>query len=125
MPAVSRDTATVENHGPVEDRHADIGDTTINFITSHADIDATPLMKGLPDDRCPCPHSGYVFKGRLTFQFPDHDETFEAGDAFHVPGGHGLVVAAGTEYVQFSPAEELQRVSETLTANARAMMQTA
>jgi len=33
MPGVSRETAIVENHGPVEDRHADIADTTVSFVT--------------------------------------------------------------------------------------------
>ena len=45
-------------------------------------------MKGLPDDRCHCPHWGYVLKGRLTFRFADRDEVFEAGDAFYLPPGH-------------------------------------
>jgi len=44
--------AYVENHGPVEDRHEDLGDYTVNFVTFGQTIDATPLLKGLPDDRC-------------------------------------------------------------------------
>ena len=85
MPKVSRESAAhVENHGPVEDRHEDLDEYTVNFVTLGR-IDATPLFKGLPDDRCPCPHWGYVFKGQITFRFADHDEVFEAGDAFYVP----------------------------------------
>ena len=68
------------------------------------DIDATPLMTGLVDDRCQCPHWGYVFKGRLTFRFADHDLVVEPGDAFYLPPGHIPVVEAGTEYLQFSPS---------------------
>jgi hypothetical protein len=35
---------------------------TVSFTSLLEDIDATPLMKGLPDERCQCPHWGYVFK---------------------------------------------------------------
>jgi len=121
MPKVSRNTAQVEDYGPVEDRHADVDGYTISFLTFRQDIDGTPLLKGLPDDRCQCPHWGYVFKGSLTFKFADHEEVFEAGDAFYVPNGHAPILAEDTEYLQFSPAEELARTSEVMVANFMAM----
>jgi hypothetical protein len=31
---------------------------TVTFTTLAEDIDATPFMRGLPDDRCPCPTIG-------------------------------------------------------------------
>ena len=122
MPKVSRESAAhVEEHGPVEDRHEDVDGYTVNFLTFHQDIDATPLLKGLPDDRCQCPHWGYVFKGRVTFRFADHDEVFEAGDAFYLPPGHVPIHEAGSEYVQFSPSEALHEVSATILSNMQAM----
>jgi ethanolamine utilization protein EutQ (cupin superfamily) len=45
-------------------------------------------MKGLPDDRCQCPHWGYVVNGRLTFRYADREEISEAGDVFYTPPGH-------------------------------------
>ena len=36
-----------------------------------------------------------------------------------MPPGHVPLVAAGTEYLQFSPAEKLNEVSETIVRNAR------
>ena len=65
----------------------------MNFVTFREDIDATPLLKGLPDDRCQCPHWGYVVKGRMTMRFGDREEVFEAGDAFYAPPGHVPVAA--------------------------------
>lgn len=124
MPSVSKDSAAhVDDHGMVEDRHEDIGGYTVNFVSFRRDVDGTPLLTGLPGDRCPCPHWGYVLKGRLTYRFEDHDEVFEAGDAFYLPPGHIPVVDAGSEIVQFSPAEELHAVDAAMTANAEAMMQ--
>jgi quercetin dioxygenase-like cupin family protein len=127
MPKVSRDSsAHVEDHGGmVEDRHEDVEGYTIQFLTFNVDADGTPLLKGLPGDKCSSPHWGYVLKGRMTFRFDDHDEVVEAGDAFYLPPGHIPIVDAGTEYVQFSPADELHRVSETMTRNFQAMMQEA
>ena len=122
MPKVSKDSAPEhQDHGPVEEWSEDIDGYTVNFVTFKVDIDSTPLLKGLPDDRCPCPHWGYVFKGRVTYTFGDREEVHEAGDAFYVPGGHLQRADAGTEYLQFSPAEELRTVSETIAKNMQQM----
>lgn len=124
MPGTSsQNAAQQEDHGPVLDAHEDLDGFTVNFLTFKVDIDGAPLLKGLPDDRCPCPHWGYVTKGAVTFRFADHAENYVEGDAFYVPPGHIPEVAAGTEYLQFSPAEELHAISEVIERNARAMMQ--
>jgi hypothetical protein len=125
MPKVSKASAAhVEDHGMVEDRHEDVDGYTIQFVAFRRDIDATPLLKGLPGDRCDCPHWGYVLKGRLTYRFADHEETYEEGDAFYLPAGHIPIVDAGSEIVQFSPAAELKVVSDTMTKNAMELMST-
>jgi hypothetical protein len=121
MPKVSRHSASVEDHGPVEQRHEEVEGYDISFLTFRVDIDAAPLLRGLPGDRCPCPHWGYVTKGRVTFGFEDREEVFEAGDAFFVPGGHLQRADAGTEYLQFSPSDELKPVSDVMERNMRAM----
>ena len=121
MPKVSRESAQVEDHGPVEERHEDVKGYTVQFLTFRDDTDGTPLLKGLPGDNCHCEHWGYVFKGRLTFRFDDHDEVFEAGDAFYLSPGHIPLAEAGTEYVQFSPAKELHEVSAAMMRNMQAM----
>ena len=122
MPKVSRDSAAhVEDHGPVEDRHEDLDGYTVNFVSFRADIDGTPLLKGQPDDSCQCPHWGYVVKGRLTYRFADHEEIFEAGDAFYLPPGHVPLAEAGSELIQFSPAAELKLVEAAMMENMRAM----
>ena len=122
MPKVSRESAQVEDHGPVEDRHDDIEGYTVSFVSFREDIDATPLLKGLPDDRCQCPHWGYLTKGRVTFRYGDRDEVFEAGDAFYTPPGHIPVQhEPGSEMVLFSPAEELKATEEAMMKNMQAM----
>ena len=119
MPKVSKRSATqVEDHGPVQDRHGEVGGYTVNFVSFRQDVDGTPLLKGLPGDSCDCPHWGYVLKGKLTYRFADHDEVFEAGDAFYLPPGHvGVQNEPGSEIVQFSPSLELQAVAAAMVKN--------
>jgi hypothetical protein len=121
MPKVSKESAAhVEDHGPVQDQHEDVGDYTINFVSFRQDVDGTPLLKGLPGDSCNCPHWGYVLKGKVTYRFADHDEVTEAGDAFYTPPGHIPVAEAGAEFVQFSPRLELQAVAAAMLKNMQA-----
>jgi hypothetical protein len=122
MPKVSSDNAQVADHGIVRDWHGEVDGYTVNIVAFRQDIDATPMLKGLPDDRCQCPHWGYVLKGKLTYRFADHDEVFEAGDAFYLPPGHIPVQnEPSTEIVQFSPTKELKVTEEVMMKNMEAM----
>jgi hypothetical protein len=123
MAKVSEATATGGgDFGPVTDRSQELDGYTVNFVKFHEDVDATPLLRGLPDDRCQCPHWGYVITGRLHFRFSDHEETFEAGDAFYLPPGHvPFKHEPGTQIVQFSPTEPLRETEEAMQRNMAAM----
>ena len=125
MPKVSKESATEGGEfGPVTDRYNEIESYRVNFTTFHEDVDGTPLMKGLPDDRCQCPHWGYVVSGRVTFRFPEHEEVFEAGDAFYTPPGHVPVKhEPGSEIVMFSPDEELQKTEAVMRKNMQEMQE--
>jgi len=118
MPKVSKESASkVEQHGPAEDRTEELDGYSVSFVSISQDMDLAPMLKGLPDDRCQCPHWGYVFKGRLTWRFADHEEVFEAGDAFYAPPGHAPRAVAGSEFLQFSPAEELRATEAAIMKN--------
>jgi hypothetical protein len=122
MPKASKDTASqVADMGVMEGRYEELDGYTVGFETFREDADATPLMKGLPDDRCQSPHWGYVAVGKVTFRYADHDETYEGGDAYYAPPGHVPVVSAGTEIIEFSPTEEYGRTLEVLTRNLTAL----
>ena len=122
MPKISRDSASkTEEVGPVRDRFEILDGYSVNFTAFDADIDATPLLKGLPEDRCQCPHWGYVFKGSMTVRVGDHDEVYGAGEAFYTPAGHTpLTHQAGTEVLMFSPEKELGATGRAVRRNARA-----
>ena len=124
MPKVSRESADQADHGIVLDLSREFEGYTANFVTFRQDIDHSQILKGLPNDECQCPHWGYVFKGKVTFRFGDREETFEAGDAFYAPPGHVPVEnEPGTEYLQFSPSDELRKTSEAINRNMQALQE--
>ena len=125
MPKVSKASASQVEvfDGILEDRSEDLDGYTTGFTSFMADMDPAPFFQGLPDDRCQCPHWGYVIKGKYTFQFADREETYEAGDAYYVPPGHTPRMYAGTEIVEFSPAAELAKTMEVVTRNMAASEQ--
>lgn len=119
MPKVSRETASTTETAPGYEGHfEDLGGYTAAFETYTEDADLAPLFVGLPDDRCQCPHWGFVLKGKVTYHHGDRSETFEAGEAYFVPPGHTPELHAGTDLVEFSPTAELERTLEVVMRNA-------
>jgi hypothetical protein len=115
MPTLSKQSASlVDDFGVAEDRHGDLDGYTVNFVTIRETHDLAPMLAALPDGKCTCPHWGYVFKGRLTIRYADREETVEAGDAFYMSPGHAPAAEAGTEFVQFSPADQLAATTDAI-----------
>ncbi|CAN5829669.1 hypothetical protein BH18ACT11_BH18ACT11_03860 [soil metagenome] len=104
-------------------QEAEWGDIHLAFETYNEEFDPTPLFRGLPDDRCQCPHWGYVLKGRMRVRYADHEEVVEAGDAYYLVPEHVPFVEAGTEIVEFSPKDEFQRTMEIVERNFAAMQE--
>ena len=122
MPKASKQSASqVEDMGVMEGRYEELGGYTVGFETFREDADATPLMKGLPDDRCQSPHWGYVVSGSVTFKYADRDETYETGDAYYAPPGHIPVITAGTEVIEFSPTESYRQTMQVIGENLGAL----
>jgi hypothetical protein len=122
MPKASKDTASqVEDMGVMVGHYEQLDGYTVGFEAFRDDADATPLMKGLPDDRCQSPHWGYVVSGAVTFKYADHDETYESGDAYYAPPGHIPVVKAGTEVIEFSPSDAYAETIEVIGRNLAAL----
>jgi hypothetical protein len=122
MPKASKASATDSLEVPGYEGHFERfdGGYTVGFEAYSDDMDLSPFFDGLPDGRCQCPHWGYVISGKVTYRFPDREETYEAGDAYYAPPGHTPVLHAGAEVVEFSLTEELNRTVEVVTANMRA-----
>ena len=124
MSKVSRDSAPdVVDYGPAEDRGAQFDGHNVIFTSIREDSDLAPLLKGLPGDSCQCPHWGYMFAGRRTVRYADHEEVIEPGDAFYMPPGHVPAADAGSEFVMFSPTEEMAISTTAMKANMQRLMQ--
>ena len=122
MPKISKESApNVEEFGPALDISGSVDEYTVNFVTIRQEHSLAELLKGLPRDSCPCPHWGYLFAGKITVTYPDRVESYQAGDAFLMSPGHVPAAEAGTEFVQFSPTDQLNLVRAHMTAAARAM----
>lgn len=121
MPVVRRDSTSqkIEMEG-YEGRYEEVDGYIVLFETYHADSDVRDLLRGLPDDRCQCPHWGYVFAGKQVFHYADRDEVITAGQAYYAPPGHWPEVFAGTEIVEFSPIEPFKQAAEVVARNLQA-----
>jgi hypothetical protein len=99
-------------------RGSDWGDLRSTVVSMPAGTDARPLFKGLPDDRCPAPHWGYVIKGQIRIIYADREEVLRAGDLYYLPSGHTAVVEEDYESVEFSPPAAYEQVLDVIKRNA-------
>jgi hypothetical protein len=99
----------------------DWGGMHASLIVCHRTLDIAPVLKGLPNDMCQCPHWGVVLKGRKLVKYGDHEEVLKAGDAYYMAPGHSTITDAGTEWVEFSPGAELKKTNEVVARNLATM----
>jgi len=88
-----------------------MGDMMVGLTTTPP-FDCTEAYKegGLPGGVCPCPHYGYVFKGRIRSRYPGSDwpdEVAEAGMVYFFPAGHILIYEEETEALELNPTHAL------------------
>lgn len=108
--------------GPTSVRATDWGGQRVLLASLPAGTDITPLLEGLPDNWCQCPHWGYILKGRMRVVYTGgEEETLGAGDLWYLPPGHTVIVDEDVEFVEFSPPAEHDEVLEVLQRNAAAL----
>lgn len=91
----------------------DFGDATNygqiggEYFSLGAGAELAPLLEGLEDNLCQCPHWGYVLKGSLVTTYTNgRQETASAKDLFYWPPGHTVRAEEDSEIVMFSPQNE-------------------
>ena len=120
MPKVSKQSVKQNTDMPGRAWEADLDGYRVSLVEVDADTDLTPLLAGLPNDECPSPHWGYVFKGRMWWVHGDgRKEEFGPGDAFYVAPGHTSGADAGSEFVVFSPSEIMATVGAHMVKRAQ------
>jgi hypothetical protein len=89
------------------------GGMVVEYFECSEKVDFTPILKGLPDDRCPCPHWGYMLKGICHMEYADGSEdVIQPGDVYYMPAAHTGWMAAGSAMLIFSPEAEAKVVQE-------------
>jgi hypothetical protein len=119
MSSFDRDDLPVvfESEGVGKACHLAEGPMTLQWESWEAGMDARPLYRGLPDDRCQCHHYGYVIRGSLRFETADGEQVLRAGQAYHLAPGHlPLPLEESVEVVEFTDSAEL---GKTMAAFAR------
>src|ERR1051325_8159104 len=89
------------------------GGMTIGFNELPAGTDLSPLLQGLKNNSCQCPHWGYMVEGELLVKYDDgREETLTAGDVFYLPPGHTALVIRDMKFLDFSPEKEINEVMD-------------
>jgi hypothetical protein len=90
--------------GDLETRYVELGGMAIRHARVPAGTDFGPVLKGLPDDRCPSPHWGIVLEGSLRLEHADGSfETASAGEVYYWPAGHTATSSEGAVFVEIGP----------------------
>lgn len=118
MPTASSHDVTRTEFG--DETAAEWGEMRLDFA-QFPPHKLAPLLKGLPGDRCQCPHWGFLFKGTIMVRYADHEETIHAGQAFYMAPGHVPEALENCELVQFSPSAPMREVISVMRRNAQAM----
>ena len=89
------------------------GELSGEYFTLAAGTDIAPLLEGLENDLCQCPHWGYVLEGTLTASYSDgREEMTRTGELFYWPPGHTVRADDDSEIIMFSPQDEHAAVIE-------------
>jgi hypothetical protein len=85
-------------------RQSHLGDMDVTYLELPEGTDFGPLLKGLSNDSCHCPHWGYITQGVFRIIYDNGSEDLlEQGDVFYLPGGHTAIVEQDMKCVMFSP----------------------
>ena len=93
----------------------DWSDLNVARIRFPKGADAAPLLEGLPQNLCQCPHWGTVLRGSIHVRYADGtEETVRAGEVYYWPPGHTVRVDEDYEAVEFSPSGPMGELIEHL-----------
>ena len=101
----------MEGPGTVMRTQDNFGGMTICYNELPKGTDFTPLLNGLENDSCHCPHWGYVMSGKMLVKYDDgNEEVLSGGDIYYLPKGHTAIVQEDIKLIEFSPSKEFGEV---------------
>ena len=97
------------------------GDITIEVSRLEPGFQIDELFHGLPDDRCQCPHFGYVLEGEIVYRTADGEITARAGQTYYIPPGHLPTTRdSACTVIEFSPSGGLAETMAVIERNMAA-----
>lgn len=115
---IAIDAMPVEiDNGELQTRYLEFGDMAIRHARVPAGADMSPLLAGLPNDRCPSPHWGVVLSGSVHMVHADGStETAHAGEVYFWPAGHTATTDEPVVFLEVGPVEEMRAFNRHVTA---------
>jgi hypothetical protein len=122
MHATRNELPVMLQAGDASIRGAEWGEMRVALVSVPAGTDFSPLLKGLPNDRCQGPHWGYVLKGRLRIQYAQGEEVISGGDFYYLPPDHTGIAEEDTDFLEVVPPHLHQQFLDAAAANLAAML---
>lgn len=105
------------DQGDLVTRYTEWGEMGVRYARLPAGTDMTPVLQGLPGDRCPSDHWGIVLEGSITLVHEDGaKEISRAGDVYHWPAGHTAFTDEPVAFLEIGPRGPMRQFSEHATA---------
>ena len=120
MPKMSKASApNVEDYGPGTEWHDELDGYKASFVEVSEDTDLTPLLQGLPNDQCQCPHWGTSSRaGCGSAPTPARSLTDRATRSTFPPATRRAPTRS-SEFVIFSPSEQIAEVEAHMARRAQ------
>jgi hypothetical protein len=104
------------DNGDLQTRYLELGEMAIRHARVPAGADMSPLLQGLPGDRCPSPHWGIVLEGSIHVELADGSvETVRAGEVYHWPAGHTATTDEPVVFLEVGPVHQMRQFNEHVT----------
>ncbi len=123
MHSRTQDLPIVWSEGAITIRQTDAGNMKLSHEVAPAGMDNAPLFKGLPDDRCPCEHWGYILKGSLRVSYASHEEIIRAGEVYYLAPGHTVRTEEDCELVELTPRDLFDQTMAVVAQNLASVQQ--
>lgn len=95
--------------GELVTRYVEWGDMAVRYAQVPAGTDMSPVLEGLPGDRCPSEHWGLVLNGAITLIHDDGTtELTSAGEAYHWRAGHTATTEEGAVFLEIGPVDTMR-----------------
>ncbi len=104
---------TTQNAGLIMRAQPGFGGMFASYSEYPKGMDASPLLQGLKNNSCQCPHWGYMIQGVMRIKYDDGtEEVLNAGDVYYLPAGHNGIIDEDTKVIEFSPEKEFGELGE-------------